>query len=52
MSSSSPDEIRYSQAINQGLGYRNFSDYVNRHRLGDAKRDRDEVDQQRRPQSE
>ena len=30
-------ERRLRQVINQGLGHRNFSDYVNRHRLADAK---------------
>ena len=30
-------ERRLRQVINQGLGYRNFSDYVNRHRLADAR---------------
>jgi len=30
-------ERRLRQVINRGLGYRNFSDYVNRHRLADAK---------------
>lgn len=30
-------ERRLRQAINRGLGYRNFSDFLNRHRLDDAK---------------
>ncbi len=30
-------ERRLRHAINRGLGYRNFSDYLNRHRLLDAK---------------
>jgi AraC-like DNA-binding protein len=30
-------ERRLRAAINRGLGYRNFSDYLNRHRLADAK---------------
>ena len=30
-------ERRLRDAINRGLGYRNFSDYLNRHRLLDAK---------------
>lgn len=30
-------ERRLRHAINRGLGYRNFNDYLNRHRLADAK---------------
>lgn len=30
-------ERRLRHAINQGLGHRNFNDYLNRHRLADAK---------------
>jgi AraC-like DNA-binding protein len=30
-------ERRLRQAINRGLGYRNFSDYLNRHRLADVR---------------
>ncbi len=30
-------EYRLRRAINRGLGYRNFNEYVNRHRLADAK---------------
>ena len=30
-------EYRLRRAINRGLGYRNFNEYLNRHRLGDAK---------------
>ncbi len=30
-------EYRLRRAINQGLGYRNFNEYLNRHRLADAK---------------
>jgi AraC-like DNA-binding protein len=30
-------ERRLRQAINRGLGYRNFNDYLNRHRLADAR---------------
>jgi AraC-like DNA-binding protein len=30
-------EYRLRRAINRGLGYRNFNEYLNRHRLADAK---------------